>query len=383
MDARITTNEYSQIHEKLKKVTSIQKIIIFTSLILIPLSGILLQSTGLTIILVISMVVSLLITTRYTKKCNDEIKNTFNNKVWENISQATTYNRSEEKVVDGEPKSKLGYLIDPNTVHAEIIVSDTVKNSINQGIGKIKHREFLYEKWNLKSIDKMDNKNIFNFYGLPGTGKTLSAIEVAKILNKKLFVVDYSQVDDKHVGESEKNISKIFAFAKKHDAIILLDEADSLVAKRIEATTANGQYLNSAKTVLMQELDKFNGIMILTTNLFQSFDQAILRRISQNVKFELPNQEMRMKIFKAHIPKEVMTLGLDYDLLAESSKYLSGGDIKNITREAMLKAINEADQSGDVLKACLSQNHLMEELNKVKETKLEYKNETKDKKLGI
>lgn len=282
-------------------------------------------------------------------------------------------------------KSQFGYIFDPNTQKSqEILVSDEVKDSINKGIGKIKHKEFLYKNWNLQSIDSMDSKNIFNFFGPPGTGKTISAKEVAKILNKKLFVVKYDQVESKMVGDTEKNITSVFQFAKKHDAIIFLDEADSLLSQRVEASTANGQYLNASKNVFMQELDQFNGIMILTTNLFKSFDEAILRRINQHVKFELPDKETRSKLFRSHIPKEVnLNTNVNFEKLGDVSAGLSGGDIKNITCEAMNQSIIEADRNGDITKACLGENHLMSEIKRVKKTKDEYFGKKESKVIGI
>ena len=280
------------------------------------------------------------------------------------------------------PESKFGYLEDPNDYNQEIIVSPTVTESINKGIGKIKHKDFLYNSWNLKSIDKMENKNIFNFYGPPGTGKTISARKVAKILNKKLFIVKYDQVESRYVGEAEKNISSVFSFAKENDAILFLDEADSLVSQRVQADSANGQHLNASKNVFMQELDKFNGIMILTTNLFSSFDPAILRRVNQNIKFDLPNREMRLKIFKNHIPEAVNRENIDWDKMADLTSNFSGGDIKNVTHEAMINAINEADQNGDILQACLTEKHLIKEINKIKLAKNDYF-QTNTKTIGI
>lgn len=287
---------------------------------------------------------------------------------------------------DKEPQSRFGQIEYPNEQNnsLEIIIAPEIKDSINKGIGKIKHREFLYKNWNLQSIDQMDSKNIFNFYGPPGTGKTISAKEVAKILDKKLFIVKYDQVESKMVGETEKNIASVFRFAKDNDAIIFLDEADALVSQRVESTSANAQYLNAAKNVFMQELDRFNGLMILTTNHFHSFDPALLRRISQHIAFELPNQEMRLKLFKAHIPKEVtLDKNIDFNKLSLMTNGFSGGDIKNVTREAMTMAINQADQLGDITKSCLTEDMLIVEIKNIKKTKKDYFNEKETKTIGI
>lgn len=327
----------------------------------------------------------------FTKRNSDIVskaypdpENVINDYQSNNYGYSSSNNHQYQK--DHEPQSRFGHIEYPHDQKnsLEIIIAPEIKNSINKGIGKIKHREFLYKNWNLQSIDQMDSKNIFNFYGPPGTGKTISAKEVAKILNKKLFIVKYDQVESKMVGETEKNIASVFKFAKENDAIIFLDEADALVSQRVESTSANGQYLNAAKNVFMQELDRFNGLMILTTNHFHSFDPALLRRISQHIAFELPNQEMRLKLFKAHIPQEVtVDKKIDFNKLSLLTNGFSGGDIKNVTREAMTMAINQADQLGDITKSCLTEDLLIAEIKNIKRTKKDYFNEKEVKTIGI
>lgn len=291
---------------------------------------------------------------------------------------------SSSKNSKQESRAPFGILYDLTETEEKIIVSKEVKESINSGICKIKNKDFLYNTWNYKSIDKSENKNIFNFYGLPGTGKTLSAREVARTLKKKLYIVDYAQTESKMVGDTEKHISEIFSFAKKNDAIILLDEADTLVSKRVEDNTSSSRHINAARNVFMQELDKFDGIVILTTNLFSSFDSALLRRISQHIKFDLPNQEMRKDIIKAHIPEAVtLSENINIDEIAVLTKGFSGGDIKNFTREAMLSAILEADSKGCLTNAVLDRSHLISQIEKINLTKDVYNKTDPSKVIGI
>lgn len=299
--------------------------------------------------------------------------------------QASFSSRSSNNSIKTNDSSDFGLLVDPKESTTKIILTPEVKSSIDNGIGKLKHRDFLYQKWNLKSIDGMENKNVFNFHGLPGTGKTLSAKEVARKLDKKLFIVDYAQTESKMVGETEKNISKIFEFAKEQNAVLFLDEADTLVSRRIEDNTSQSRHVNAARNVFMQELDQFDGVVILTTNLFSSFDPALIRRINQNIKFELPTEEMRLEIIKAHIPIEVPTdPDINYKIIAELTHGFSGGDIKNLTRESLTAAvIEELANSGSLDNAKLKQCHLVNEVVKIQKSKNSFTKDDEAKVIGL
>lgn len=274
------------------------------------------------------------------------------------------------------------YGLTENYTFDKVVVTTEVKKAIKQGLAKIKMQGFLNDKWNLKSVDENNNRSILNFYGPPGTGKTLSAKTVAQTLSQRLLQVDYSQVESKWVGETGKNIQKVFKLAAQHNAVILFDEADSLVSKRSQ----NGMepnYVNENRNIFMQELDKFQGVVILTTNLFQNYDEALLRRVSQHIKFDLPNEEQKITLYKSHIPVEVtLASELDYSKLAKLSRNFSGGDIKNVTQESMVQACIEAEEAGDITKAALSQKHLEDEIAKVLKAK-ETHSGTNRKVIGI
>lgn len=265
----------------------------------------------------------------------------------------------------------IGILINPkeNDKLDKIIASDKVKQSIKQGLAKIQFQGYLNDKWNLKSVDDNANKSILNFYGPPGTGKTLSAKAVAHNLNRKLLQVDYSQVESNWVGETGKNIQKVFKLAQEHNAIILFDEADSLVSKRTQ-DGSQPNYVNENRNIFMQEMDRFQGVVILTTNLFQNYDEALLRRVSQHIHFELPTTDQKVLLYKNHIPKEVnLEENIDFEFLAKKSEGFSGGDIKNVTQEAMVQACLSAYEQGDLNQAQLKQVHLEEEIDKILKSK--------------
>lgn len=243
---------------------------------------------------------------------------------------------------EGEGEVPLGDLYEPSERYSfdNMILHDDTIESIKIGMNSILKSKEMNEIWNLSKIMDNPNRNILNFFGGSGTGKTMAARCLAKSVNKKLLQVDYAQIVDKYVGETGKKISQVFAIAKAKDAIILFDEADSLLSKRVDMSV-NSDYANSVNTnrnVLMQELDKFDGIVIMSTNFFNNYDSAMLRRISRHIEFELPNSEMREKLFKVHLPENERTKSINYKELAQISKEMSGGDILNVSIEAIKAA---------------------------------------------
>ena len=138
----------------------------------------------------------------------------------------------------------------------------------------------------------------------PGTGKTLLANALANELGKVLYRVDLSRVVDKYIGETEKNLGKIFDEASKAQAIILFDEADALFAKRTEVKSSNDRHANQEINFLLQKLESYNGITILTTNLSKSIDDAFRRRMRFIVDFPMPDLRARASLWKRMMPPD-------------------------------------------------------------------------------
>lgn len=281
------------------------------------------------------------------------------------------YRKSEEKESVGPTKKetniKFGQIVDTKSVNFnKLVVNPDILKSLQIGLAKIKHQDFLTTQWDLKSLGENLSRNILNFYGPPGTGKTLSATAVAQQLQKPLLQVDYSQVESKWVGETEKNIQSVFQSATDLGCVLLLDEADSLVSKRAEGGSHQANFMNLARNVFMQELDKFQGVVILTTNLFANYDEALLRRVSQHIEFTLPDTSQRAVLFRNHIPSAVPLKDVDLFELARLSNSLSGGDIKVVCVEAMTMAVMNSDIPTE---AQLSMQDLLTEVKKVKAAK--------------
>src|SRR5688500_15999565 len=190
------------------------------------------------------------------------------------------------------------------------------------------------------------------FSGPPGTGKTLVAGVVARELGLDLYQIDLSKLMSKWIGETERNLASIFDAAEDGQVILLFDEADSLFAKRTEVRSSNDRYANLEVNYLLQRLDSFEGIAILTTNASSSIDQAFKRRLSFRLSFPFPDEETREQLWRAHLPATLPTQGpLALDKLAHKYQ-LSGGYIRNACLRAAFLAARDGDGAG------VSQAHL-------------------------
>ena len=179
------------------------------------------------------------------------------------------------------------------------------------------------------------------FYGAPGTGKTMAAGVIANELQLPLYRVDLSQLISKYIGETQKNIGKIFDEAEKMECILLFDEADAIFSKRSDVSDAQDRYSNAETAYLLQRIEQYNGVSILATNLLQNFDEAFRRRISYMVHFPLPDEGLRQKLWQDIFP-EKSQLGDDFDALALAQAFeLSGAAIKNAALHSAYMAMAE------------------------------------------
>jgi hypothetical protein len=193
------------------------------------------------------------------------------------------------------------------------------------------------------------------------TGKTRCARAVARMLGKKLYQVDYAQVVSKYLGDTAKHIKQAFTRARQLDAVLFWDEADSLMSRRVDMGESCATSINQNRNTLMQELDRFQNPVLMTTNLFGNYDDAFIRRIAKHIEFKLPNKEMRKEIFKKHIP-DLNRVDADLDLVAAASDTLAGGDIFNICLNVILASSVDADTNNWRMK----QETFLAEIQKVK-----------------
>jgi SpoVK/Ycf46/Vps4 family AAA+-type ATPase len=238
--------------------------------------------------------------------------------------------------------------------------------------------EQMEEVWKLSTIRPMSGRCILNFYGPPGTGKTRAALGLALQLGKPLYQVDYSAVISKYLGDTAKHIKAAFAAARDHNAVLFFDEADSLLSKRVSIGESCSTSINQNRNCLMQELDRFDGVVIVTTNLFENYDPALLRRIQRHIKFRVPDVSMRRELFALHLPNPDRVQA-DYAVLAELSRGLSGGDILNVC----VNAIYAGSVDSDSAKWLVTQGMLEREIKKVRQAKAEHSGEKEGPKRRI
>ncbi|HLU68852.1 MAG TPA: AAA family ATPase [Kofleriaceae bacterium] len=175
------------------------------------------------------------------------------------------------------------------------------------------------------------------FHGPPGTGKTMAAQVVASAIGADLLRVDLSQVVNKYIGETEKNLDRVFEEAEESGAVLFFDEADALFARRSEVKDAHDRYANLETAFLLQRLELHRGICILASNLRQNVDDAFSRRIQILAEFPMPGREERRRIWALQLPAEHLAPDVDLAALADRAA-ISGGDIRNAAATAALMA---------------------------------------------
>ena len=225
----------------------------------------------------------------------------------------------------------------------QVALNEETKRQIEIAISSVRHKKKLVEDWGLSEQFSGNRATILNFYGKPGTGKSMTAEAIASALGKKVYRINYSDLESKYVGETPKNIKKAFSIARKDDAVLIFDEADSFLGKRLTSVSQSADYgVNITRSVLLMELEKFDGIVIFTTNLIKNYDEAFKRRIFLSVYFEMPDAKARKKIWALHLGSR-MPLGekINPSLLSEKYTDLSGADIKDMVFFAALYALEE------------------------------------------
>jgi hypothetical protein len=224
---------------------------------------------------------------------------------------------------------------------ADLVLPPDIMDSLRELVGRVRHRRTVFEDWGMGRTMATSRGLTALFQGQPGTGKTLVAGVIARELGLDLYQVDLSKVMSKWIGETERNLATIFDAAEDGQVILLFDEADSLFAKRTEVRSSNDRYANLEVNYLLQRLDSFEGIAILTTNSGGSIDPAFKRRLSFRLSFPFPDEDTRAELWRAHLPRELPRAGeLTFDVLAHKYQ-LSGGYIRNACLRAAFLAAQE------------------------------------------
>lgn len=240
---------------------------------------------------------------------------------------------------------RLARRIEPRAGWDDLVLPRDVACQLRELAARLRHRERVLDIWGMGRASSRGRGITCLFAGASGTGKTLSAEVVAGDLGLDLYVIDLSTVVDKYVGETEKNLDRVFAEADRVNGVLLFDEADALFGKRSEVKDARDRWANVEVAYLLQRMELFDGIAILTTNLRANVDEAFSRRLDGVIDFALPDEEHRRALWEKDLGRGVpLAEDIDVPFLARSFK-LSGGNIRNIVLTAAYLA---ADGGGAV-----------------------------------
>ena len=226
----------------------------------------------------------------------------------------------------------------------------------------MRQRTTVYEAWGFAAKGSRGLGISALFAGASGTGKTMAAEVLAGELRLDLYRIDLSQVVSKYIGETEKNLRRVFDAAEEGGAILLFDEADALFGKRSEVKDSHDRYANIEVSYLLQRMEAYRGLAILTTNMKNALDTAFLRRLRFIVQFPFPDAAQRAEIWRRIFPADTPTDGLDIAKLARLN--VAGGNIRNIALNAAFLAADAGQpvRMGHLLRAARSEYAKLEKV---------------------
>jgi SpoVK/Ycf46/Vps4 family AAA+-type ATPase len=245
----------------------------------------------------------------------------------------------------------------PRRTFNDVILPPETRRALDRALVHVTSHDLIFNRWGLGERHPTGLALAFNFAGPSGTGKTICAEAIAHTLGRRLLIVRYAELESMWMGETPKNVAAVFRLARQEGAVLLFDEADAIASRR--STSADLGYQRESNTVvsvLLQELESFNGVVIFATNLAANFDPAFERRIRTHVLFEMPGVEEREQIWGVQMHPRLTPLADDVNFRALAENYVaSGGDIRNAVLKAALSAAGEPGR--DALKA-VHQRHL-------------------------
>jgi SpoVK/Ycf46/Vps4 family AAA+-type ATPase len=230
----------------------------------------------------------------------------------------------------------LAQRIDPKATWDDLVVTDETYYLLREIVSQSRTRDTVYEDW---GFAKRMNRGLgisALFAGESGTGKTMAAEVIANELHLSLYRIDLSQVVSKYIGETEKNLQRVFDLMEGGGSILFFDEADALFGKRSEVRDSHDRYANIEINYLLQRMESYTGLAILATNMKSALDKAFIRRLRFIVTFEFPGPAERKAMWQKAFPEEVPRAELDYDRLARL--HCTGASIHSIALSAAFRA---------------------------------------------
>ncbi|MEP6635823.1 MAG: ATP-binding protein [Acidobacteriota bacterium] len=223
----------------------------------------------------------------------------------------------------------------------DLVLPESQRRTLRSISAQVRQRARVYETWGFAARGERGLGISALFAGASGTGKTMAAEVLANDLNLDLYRIDLSQVVSKYIGETEKNLRRVFEAAEEGGAVLLFDEADALFGKRSEVKDSHDRYANIEVSYLLQRMEVYRGLAILTTNLKGAVDTAFMRRLRFIVQFPFPDLLQRAEIWRRIFPPETPTSNIDFSRLARLS--IPGGNIRNIALHAAFLAADAGE----------------------------------------
>lgn len=245
-------------------------------------------------------------------------------------------------------------LSSPGVTWDQLVLPPEPARQLRDAVARLDHQQLVLEDWGFAAQARAGRGVRMLFTGPPGTGKSLAAAAVAQAARTDLLLVDVARLVSKWVGETEKNLAAAFDAAERTQAVLLLDEADVLFGARTQIRDANDRYANLETAYLLQRIDGFDGLIVLTSNLRQNIDAAFLRRMDFVVEFALPDMEQRARLWRLHLPERArLAADVDLDVLARmypvagawirnaalGAAFLAAPDGGPVTRDHLLLAM--------------------------------------------
>ncbi len=255
------------------------------------------------------------------------------------------------------------------TIEKDLVLPAQSLLQIQEAMAKIRFHHTIYSEWGFAKADPMGTGIALNFYGKPGTGKTLAAEGLAGSLAMPFLPVGVAELESKFMGDTARNIQDVFALAAQHKALLFFDEADTLLGKRLSNVTQGvDNEVNAARSTLLIELERYEGIVVFATNFAENFDKAFESRISHHVHFLLPDAPCRQELWRMLLVPGI-PLKEDRDWLIENavehSEGFCGRDIRTCLRLSLPKPLLAQERDGRL--PLLSWAHLAEAIAQVRE----------------
>ena len=242
--------------------------------------------------------------------------------------------------------------IEPRRTFEDVVLPPATMDAIRQALAMIRKQDLIFETWGLAERHRGTAGLAFHFAGPPGTGKTIAAEAIAATLGRRLLVVRYAELESRWVGQTQKHVAAVFRDAIKADAVLFFDEADAIAGRRFTGLSQGYEReANAVVNVLLNEVERFPGVVVFATNLAANLDPAFERRIRTHIRFDLPGMAEREKIWRAqlHVTKTPLAPDVDFKALAERYPR-SGGDIKNaVLKAAQLATFEPGPDAGKVI----------------------------------